>query len=270
MKTRRGPYVALMSLGALGVVFGDIGTSPLYAFRETFHAGDLRVVDDTVLGVASTMVWSLIIVVTIKYLLVVMRADNDGEGGILALTALAAPTSRFGTATRGSALVMLGLFGTALLYGDGIITPAISVLSAVEGVEVVAPSLEPLVVPVAVVILVALFGIQRRGTGALGRVFGPAMVVWFVALGGARCRQCATRTGGSAGVRSQPSRATLHRTTTRRVLRPRSGVLGGHGCRGVVRRHGPLRQGPHPTGLVRPGVSRFGDQLPRPGGAPDG
>ena len=171
-----------MSLGALGVVYGDIGTSPLYAFRETFHAGDLAVVDANVLGVVSTMLWSLVVVVTVKYLMVVMRADNAGEGGILALTALVSPTSRFGTATRGSALVLLGLFGTALLYGDGIITPAISVLSAVEGVEVVAPSLEHLVVPIAVVILVGLFAVQHRGTAVIGRVFGPVMVVWFTAL----------------------------------------------------------------------------------------
>lgn len=176
-------YMALMSLGALGVVYGDIGTSPLYAFREAFLAGELDVADAAVLGVLSTMLWSLIIVVTIKYLVVVMRADNDGEGGILALTALVSPTSRLGTAARGSALVLLGLFGTALLYGDGMITPAISVLSAVEGIEVVAPSLHRLVVPIAVIILIGLFAIQHRGTSVIGRVFGPVMVVWFTTLG---------------------------------------------------------------------------------------
>ena len=172
-----------MSLGALGVVYGDIGTSPLYAFREAFHAGDLNVVDATVLGVLSTMLWSLIVVVTLKYLVVVMRADNAGEGGILALTALVTPTSRFGTAVRGSSLVLLGLFGTALLFGDGMITPAISVLSAVEGIEVVEPSLDRLVVPIAVIIIVALFSIQHRGTAVIGRLFGPVMVVWFTTLG---------------------------------------------------------------------------------------
>lgn len=176
-------YLALKSLGALGVVYGDIGTSPLYAFRESFHVGNVEVTDAAVLGILSTMLWSLMIVVTIKYLAFVMRADNAGEGGILALTALVVPTSRFGTAARGSALVMLGLFGTALFYGDGMITPAISVLSAVEGIEVVAPSLEPFVVPIAVIILVFLFGIQHRGTSVIGRVFGPVMVVWFVTLG---------------------------------------------------------------------------------------
>ncbi len=175
-------YLALASLGALGVVYGDIGTSPLYAFRESFHAGDLAVVEANVLGVLSTMLWSLIIVVTIKYLVFVMRADNHGEGGILALTALVSPTSRLGTVARGSKLVLLGLFGTALLYGDGMITPAISVLSAVEGIEVAAPSLERFVVPVAIVILVLLFSVQNRGTSLIGRVFGPVMVVWFGVL----------------------------------------------------------------------------------------
>jgi KUP system potassium uptake protein len=174
--------LALASLGALGVVYGDIGTSPLYAFRESFHAGELAVVEDNVLGILSTMLWALIIVVTIKYLVFVMRADNHGEGGILALTALVSPTSRFGTAARTSALVMLGLFGTALLYGDGMITPAISVLSAVEGIEVAAPSLQPFVVPVAVFILVVLFSFQHRGTSLIGRLFGPVMVVWFAVL----------------------------------------------------------------------------------------
>lgn len=167
-----------LALAALGVVFGDIGTSPLYAFREAL-AGERRVVVDetNVLGVLSLMVWSLIVVITIKYLALVMRADNDGEGGILALAALVVGPER-----STHRLVLLGLFGTALLYGDGMITPAISVLSAVEGVEVAAPSLGPVVVPAVLVILVALFSVQRFGTGAVGRSFGPVMVVWFGVL----------------------------------------------------------------------------------------
>ncbi len=172
-----------MSLGALGVVYGDIGTSPLYAFRESFHAGRLAVTDDAVLGILSTMLWALVVVVSIKYLVFVMRADNHGEGGILALTALVSPISRLGTPQRGSGLVLLGLIGTALLYGDGMITPAISVLSAVEGVELAAPALEPFVVPLAVLILIVLFAVQRRGTAVIGRVFGPVMVAWFTTLG---------------------------------------------------------------------------------------
>jgi len=176
-------YLMVMSLGALGVVYGDIGTSPLYALREAFIAAEgLAVTRETVLGVISLMVWSLIIVVSIKYMAFVLRADNDGEGGILALTSLILPSAQ----SRGSrvrwGLVLLGLFGTALLYGDGMITPAISVLSAVEGLEIAAPSLESYVVPIAAVILVALFSIQRRGTATVGAMFGPIMIVWFGTL----------------------------------------------------------------------------------------
>lgn len=169
---------AALSLGALGVVFGDIGTSPLYAFRESLGGEhDLLVSEANVLGVLSLMFWSLIVVITVKYLLIVMRADNDGEGGILALAALVT-----GTETTRRKLILLGLFGTALLYGDGMITPAISVLSAVEGVEFAAPSIHDWVVPVVAVILVGLFSIQRYGTELVGRFFGPVMLVWFVVL----------------------------------------------------------------------------------------
>jgi KUP system potassium uptake protein len=170
-----------LALGALGVVFGDIGTSPLYAFREAFEHQDLAVVETTVLGVASIAFWALIIVISIKYLTLVMRADNHGEGGILALTALVMPTSRSGR--QASGLVLLGVFGTALLYGDGLITPAISVLSAVEGFQVASSAFDDWVVPLACVILVGLFAVQRRGTEAVGRVFGPVMVVWFATIG---------------------------------------------------------------------------------------
>ncbi|MDH5422950.1 MAG: KUP/HAK/KT family potassium transporter, partial [Acidimicrobiia bacterium] len=147
-----GPALAL---AALGVVYGDIGTSPLYAFRESLRGGEgIPVVETNILGVLSLMVWSLIIVVTVKYLLLVLRADNHGEGGILALTALILPrTTR--TRPRRLIFVVIGLFGTALLYGDGMITPAISVLSAVEGVSLAAPAFDHWVIPLAVVILVA-------------------------------------------------------------------------------------------------------------------
>lgn len=173
--------LATLTLGALGVVYGDIGTSPLYAFRETFH-GDRLVVDEAnVIGALSLVFWALIIIVSVKYLLYVLRADNKGEGGILALTSLVAPShKRIGD--RLKVFLILGLFGTALLYGDGVITPAISVLSAVEGLKVVEPSLESFVIPIAVGILVALFAVQKRGTGAVGRVFGPIMMVWFATL----------------------------------------------------------------------------------------
>lgn len=175
----RSPIVAL-TVAALGVVYGDIGTSPLYAMRESFLAGGgIPVTEPNVLGVISLIVWSLVIVISLKYLLFVMRADNHGEGGILALMALASPSAK---TRRGALLIGCGLFGTALLYGDGMITPAISVLSAVEGFAVAAPTTEPFVIPAAVVILVGLFAVQSRGTGAVGAVFGPIMVAWFVLL----------------------------------------------------------------------------------------
>ena len=174
-----------LTLGALGVVFGDIGTSPLYALRESFHEhhGRQLIVDEAnVLGLLSLVFWALVIIISIKYLLFVMRADNGGEGGILALTALVRPSgSLLGGSTRW--LVLLGLFGASLLYGDGMITPAISVLSAVEGVKVVTTELDDYIIPIAIVILVALFAVQKRGTAAVGKVFGPIMVVWFLVLG---------------------------------------------------------------------------------------
>jgi KUP system potassium uptake protein len=174
-------YVALLSLAALGIVYGDIGTSPLYSLREVFlleHG--LRPTPDNVLGVLSLIVWSLVVVISVKYLVFILRADNRGEGGILALTSLVTPTH----ALRGGrwGLIILGLFGTSLLYGDGMITPAISVLSAVEGLEVLTPKFATFVVPITIVILAGLFMVQKHGTAKVGRVFGPVMVLWFLAL----------------------------------------------------------------------------------------
>ena len=174
--------VGALALGALGVVFGDIGTSPLYAFKESFEQHDLPVTESNALGIASIAFWALILIISVKYLLLVMRADNHGEGGILALTALVIPRS--GTAKgRAAFIITLGVFGTALLYGDGLITPSISVLSAVDGVKQATSALDRFVVPLACLILFALFVVQRRGTGAVGRVFGPIMVVWFTTIG---------------------------------------------------------------------------------------
>ena len=173
--------VASLSLGALGVVYGDIGTSPLYALLESFEGAghEIPVVEANVLGVLSLIIWSLIVIISLKYLVFVMRADNEHEGGILALTALI--PSGMGRRVK-TVLIVLGVFGTALLYGDGMITPAISVLSAVEGAEVATDRLDRFVVPIAIIILIGLFSVQRRGTHAVGRVFGPAMVVWFGTL----------------------------------------------------------------------------------------
>src|SRR3954468_13226119 len=179
----RGKYLAALSLGALGVVYGDIGTSPLYAIRESFRPEHgVPVTQSSVLGILSLVFWSLMIVVTIKYLIFVLRADNRGEGGILALTSLVTPVGATRSGTR-VVLVLLGLFGTALLYGDGMITPAISVLSAVEGLTVATPMFARFVEPVTIAILVMLFVVQKRGTGGIGRIFGIVMVIWFATLG---------------------------------------------------------------------------------------
>jgi KUP system potassium uptake protein len=176
-----GRALAALALGALGVVYGDIGTSPLYALRECFEgAHGVPPTQENVLGVLSLVFWAMTFVVTFKYVAVVMRADNRGEGGVLALVAL---VGRRGTSRLGRrALVLLGIFGAALLYGDGAITPAISVLGAVEGLSVAAPALHGAVVPLAVGILVALFLFQRRGTATVGAVFGPVMLVWFLSI----------------------------------------------------------------------------------------
>jgi KUP system potassium uptake protein len=178
-----GKGLGALALGALGVVFGDIGTSPLYAFREAFEHQHLPVVRTNAMGLASLAFWSLLIIISVKYLSLVMKADNRGEGGILALTSLVMPARGESRDRRTALLVLLGVFGTALLYGDGLITPAISVLSAVEGFEIASSAFERFVIPIACVILIGLFLVQRRGTGGIGRVFGPVMVVWFVTLG---------------------------------------------------------------------------------------
>jgi KUP system potassium uptake protein len=180
--TPRGRYLFLLSLTALGVVYGDIGTSPLYALRECFHGPHAVVpTHENVLGVLSLIFWSLIIVISIKYLVFVLSADNHGEGGILSLTALATPIKPSGRNERWF-LILIGIFGAALLYGDGIITPAISVLGAVEGLRVATPVLERYVVPVTIVILIGLFLFQKRGTTEVGKVFGPVTLIWFIAI----------------------------------------------------------------------------------------
>jgi KUP system potassium uptake protein len=178
----KGRYLYLLALGALGVVYGDIGTSPLYALRESFHGSHaIAPLPPNIYGVLSLVFWSLIIVISIKYLAFIMKADNRGEGGILALTALATPIKPLQPSPR-RWIVLLGVFGAALLYGDGVITPAISVLSAVEGLKIATPFFTPYVVPLTVAIIVGLFVIQSRGTAAIGRFFGPIMVLWFVVL----------------------------------------------------------------------------------------
>ena len=185
--SHRRTALASLTLTAVGVVYGDIGTSPLYAMRECFFGShSVPPTHDNVLGVLSLIIYALLIVISVKYIAIVMRADNDGEGGILALMALVPPRSGSGAAVlRGAGrpvLIGLGIFGASLLYGDGMITPAITVLGAIEGVNVATPLFEPYVVPVAVAILVCVFSIQKYGTHSVGRLFGPVMVVWFVTI----------------------------------------------------------------------------------------
>lgn len=171
-----------VALAAMGVVFGDIGTSPLYTMKEVFNAHHgLAVTPDNVLGVLSLVFWALTIVVSLKYVVFIMRADNRGEGGIMALTSLALRTTR--SPRLASAMAAVGLFGAALFYGDGVITPAISVLSAVEGLEVATPAFRPYVLPISLVVLTGLFLIQSKGTARVGAVFGPVMLFWFATLG---------------------------------------------------------------------------------------
>ncbi len=171
-----------LTVAAIGVVFGDIGTSPLYTMREAFSGRyGLAPTHDTVFGVLSLIFWSLIVVVTLKYVLFMLRADNRGEGGMMALLALVLRATRRGTRKR-FLLLSLGLFGAALFYGDGMITPAISVLSAVEGLEVATPAMQPFVIPLTMVIVVLLFLLQQKGTASVGALFGPITVVWFGVL----------------------------------------------------------------------------------------
>ena len=171
-----------LSLAALGIVFGDIGTSPVYTFRECFNPEHgLPLSPENVLGALSLIVWALILVVAVKYVSLIMRADNHGEGGILALLALAQEAAQ--TPRARNILVLIALGGAALFYGDSMVTPAISVLSAIEGVSVGTPALYRFVVPMTVVVLVLLFLVQRRGTASVGRLFGPVMLLWFAVIG---------------------------------------------------------------------------------------
>ncbi|WP_406045075.1 potassium transporter Kup [Micromonospora sp. NBC_00898] len=173
-------------VGALGVVFGDIGTSPIYTLQTVFNPSDphpVPVTTQNVFGVVSLVFWSVMIIVTVTYVLLAMRADNDGEGGVMALIALLRRLSAHRGRRAATVLAALGIFGAALFFGDSMITPAISVLSAVEGLKVVQPSLQELVVPITAVIIIVLFLVQRRGTAAVGRLFGPIMILWFVTIG---------------------------------------------------------------------------------------
>ena len=173
--------LAALTLGALGVVYGDIGTSPLYALKEVFHGGHVATTPDNILGVLSLIFWTMTVIVSVKYVLLILRADNNGEGGLIAMLALATMAVKDKPALR-RVLMTVGLFGTAIFYGDGVITPAISVLSAVEGLEVAAPALHAWIIPLTLLVLTGLFAVQRFGTGGIGRAFGPITLVWFIVL----------------------------------------------------------------------------------------
>src|SRR5689334_6122245 len=172
----------LLALSALGVVFGDLGTSPLYALQEAFHGErGVTATPENVLGVVSLFVWALVVMVSIKYVALLLRAGNRGEGGILALLALLLGESDK-PVRRASVFIGIALLGTAMLYGDGVITPAISVLSAVEGLQIATPALQRYVVPLTLVILVGLFSVQSRGSGRVGVIFGPVLALWFIVI----------------------------------------------------------------------------------------
>ncbi|HSQ71815.1 MAG TPA: KUP/HAK/KT family potassium transporter, partial [Rubrivivax sp.] len=173
--------LAALTLAAIGVVYGDIGTSPLYALTEVFAQGRVPLTPDNIFGILSLVFWTLTIIVSLKYVVLILRADNNGEGGLIAMLALASQAVKHRPLLR-SRLLLLGIFGTAIFFGDGVITPAISVLSAVEGLEVAAPALHRYVVPVTLLVLTALFAAQRFGTAAVGRLFGPVTLTWFGVL----------------------------------------------------------------------------------------
>ena len=249
---------------ALGIVYGDLGTSPLYTLPAVMETLGGRITPEAGLGILSLIVWSLVIIVSVKYCIFVMRADNNGEGGILALMSLVAGRGF----ERAPALVVMGLFGAALLYGDGIITPAISVLSALEGVEVASDALKPYVVPVSVAILVILFAVQNRGTARLGSVMGPVMLVWFATIA----------VLGVAGIWHHPG-VLLYRPAPRgnvsrawrlaRLRAARRRVSRADRGRGALRRYRAFRPQPDPCLVVRDRAARAAVELCRADGASD-
>jgi len=193
--------LAALSFAALGVVFGDISTSPLYAVRECFHGEyGIGVTPSNILGVLSLMFWALILIVSFKYLTFILRADNDGEGGVIALTSLIRRDERLRNSAHRGALIAIGLFAASLLYGDGMITPAISVMSALEGLDVLTPAFQPWIIPGTIAILVGLFLIQHRGTARVGALFGPVVLIWLITLGVLGARQLVRYPGILAAV----------------------------------------------------------------------
>ncbi len=184
-KNKSLSYQSLLALTALGVVYGDIGTSPLYALKEAFMHSHTQAGAESIFGILSLVFWALMIVISLKYLIFILRADNNGEGGILALTSLVNNTDIkfFGLISAKKVLILLGVFGAAFLYGDGVITPAISILSAVEGLSIITPIFDPYIIPITILILIGLFSFQKNGTATLGKIFGPITLLWFLVMG---------------------------------------------------------------------------------------
>ena len=241
--------LAALTLGAIGVVYGDIGTSVLYAMKEVFGSGHVAFTPENIYGILSIFFWTLTVIVSLKYVMLVLRADNNGEGGLVAMLALASMSVKDKPALRNK-MLLVGIFGTCLFYGDGVITPAISVLSAVEGLEVVSPAFKKYVIPLTLIILFGLFAVQKRGTGGIGKFFGPITVVWFAAIAAL----------GVYHIASHPEilwAISPHYAVKFIVERARSHLLD-FGCSGAVCHrwrsalcgHGALRQKTHPLGVV--------------------
>ena len=248
----------VLALGALGVVYGDLGTSPLYTLKTALDwAGGAT--PAVAVGMLSLIIWTLLVTTSFKYVAVVMRADNDGEGGILALMSLLGIKhgERVG-------VIAIGVLGAALLYGDGAITPAISVLSALEGLRLPVPEIEPYIVPLSALVLVGLFALQSQGSGRIGKLFGPIMTAWFVAIGLLGLGGIVKTSGRAGGPRPAPwvrlpAGARIHGFSCSWC-----GVSVRHRRRGALRRHGSLRAATDPVRLVRPSASHPRAQLRRP------
>ena len=261
---RSASSLAALTLGAIGVVYGDIGTSPLYALKEVFANGRVPLTESNIYGVLSLVFWTLTVVVSVKYVVLILRADNNGEGGLIAMLALASQAVRDRPKLR-QRLLFIGVFGTAIFFGDGVITPAISVLGAIEGLEVAAPALHAYIVPITLAVLTGLFMVQRHGTARVGRFFGPVMAVWFVVLAVMGIDHIARRPRGAVGAEPAPRADLPARAFGHRLRRARLGRAVRDRRRSALRGHGPLRQAADPRRLVQPGDAVAGAELLRPG-----
>jgi KUP system potassium uptake protein len=237
MQTQKSSLLAL-SVGAVGVVYGDIGTSVLYAMKEVFGSGHVPFTPDNVYGILSIFFWTLTIIISLKYVSLILRADNNGEGGLVAMLALASTAVKDKPRLH-SVMLVVGIFGTCLFYGDGVITPAISVLSAAEGLEVISPDFKRFVMPMTLVILFGLFAVQKHGTAGIGKFFGPITLVWFAVISALGVMHIAAEPAILWAM--SPHYAKLHHRAAGHDLHHLGcGGLVCHRRRGFVCRHGPL------------------------------